>query len=113
MDAVEYIKQARRTCKRYNSLYDCGDCALYGRCAFKLSVELTDELIKEAVKTVEQWAVEHPLMTRWTLLKKQYPNIKDNAKFSICARDLGYECKDCALVDCEECWDMPVEEERR
>ena len=110
MDAVEYIKQARRMCKRYNSLYGCGDCALYGRCAFKLSAELTDELIKESVKIVEQWAVEHPQETRWTKLKKQYPNMDNKAKYSVCARDLGYECEDCADIQCNECWNKPVEE---
>lgn len=66
MDAVEYIKQARRMCKWYNSLYGCGDCALYGRCTLKLSAELTDNLIKESVEIVEQWTAEHPLMTRFT-----------------------------------------------
>lgn len=110
MDAVEYIKQARRMCKFNNSSYGCRCCALYGRCAFKLDAELTGELIKEAVKTVEQWAKDNPQETRWTLLKKQYPKLKDNAKFSICARDLGYEYKDCDHTDCKDCWDMPIEE---
>ena len=129
MDAVEYIKQARRMCKWYNSSYGCGDCALYGRCAFKLSAELTDELIKESVKTVEQWvaehpqwavehpqwavehpqwAVEHPQETRWTKLKKVCPVLNDNARKQICVRAFGYQC-DCDM-DCAKHWDVPVEE---
>lgn len=56
MDAVEYIKQARRICKFNNSSYGCIGCALYGRCVFKLDEELTDEMIKESVKFIEQWA---------------------------------------------------------
>jgi len=56
MDAVEYIKQARIFCKLNNSSYGCIGCALYGRCAFKLDEELTDEMIKESVKFTEQWA---------------------------------------------------------
>lgn len=115
MDAVEYIKQARRMCKWYNSSYGCGDCALYGRCAFKLSAELTDELIKESVKTVEQWAVEHPRWavehpqeTRWTKLKKVCPALNDNEREQICVRAFGYQC-DCDL-DCAKHWDVPVEE---
>lgn len=56
MDAVEYVKQARRICKFNNSSYGCIGCALYGRCVFKLDEELTDEMIKESVKFIEQWA---------------------------------------------------------
>lgn len=54
--------------------------------------------------------LEYSQESRWTLLKKQYPNIKDNAKYSICARDLGYDDKDCDNTDCKDCWDMPIEE---
>lgn len=89
----------------------CDQCPLSFYCGNR-DLLSNVEALKEVVLLVEQWAAEHPLMTRWTRLKKQYPNMEDNAKFSICARDLGYECKDCALVDCEECWDVPVEEEQ-
>lgn len=110
MDAVEYIKQARRMCKRYNSSFGCRGCALYGRCAFKLECELADELIKESVKFIEQWAKDNPQETRWTLLKKQYPKLKDDMKDQLCCRKFGYDCPKCSDMDCEECWDVPIEE---
>ena len=111
MDAVEYIKQARRMCKFNNKWYGCGDCALYGRCVIKLDAELTDELIKETVETVEQWAAEHPLMTRWTKLKKQYPTLNDSERKQLCVCALGYKC-DCDL-NCAKHWDVPVDEEEQ
>lgn len=107
MDAVDFLRTKARMCKAYDT---CQVCPARGRCINNIASTWNDEEIKKSIAIFEQWAVEHPQETRWTLLKKQYPNIKDNAKLSICARDLGYECKDCALVDCEECWDVPVEE---
>lgn len=108
MDAVEYIKQHIRIC---NAVYDCDDCPLHGKCAINGGRLLRDDKdIIASVATVEQWALEHPLMTRRIKLKKQYPKLNDDAKYDICAEHLGYECKDCEHTDCKDCWDMPVEE---
>lgn len=107
MDAIEFVYEQARMCK---AMKGCTICPYDKICACHANSTWSIKQIERAVKTVEQWAKDNPQETRWTLLKKQYPNMKDNAKFSICARDLGYECKDCALVDCEECWDVPVEE---
>lgn len=111
MDAVEYIKHARRICKFNNSSYGCIGCALYGRCVFKLDEELTDEMIKESVKFIEQWAKDNPLLTRWTKLKKEYPTLNDNEKTQLCVCALGYKC-DCDL-NCAKHWDVPVDEEEQ
>lgn len=46
MDAVEYIKQARKKCKWYNGSYGCSGCSLYVRCEIKLFEELAEKLKK-------------------------------------------------------------------
>ena len=110
MDAFDFLRAKARMCRVHR---DCAECPADGNCVTGINANSSNEQVEKAVAIVERWAKENPQETRWTLLKKQYPKLKDNAKFCICARDLGYECKDCALVDCDDCWDILVDEEEQ
>lgn len=107
MDAVKFIRDHQRMCKDQSS---CKRCPASGNCIKQSFFPRCPSNIRSEVKLVEQWSAEHPLLTRWTKLKKQYPNMDNKAKYSVCARDLGYECEDCADIQCNECWNKPVEE---
>ena len=107
MDAVKFIRDHQRMCKDQSS---CERCPASGNCIKQSFFPRCPSNIQSEVKLVEAWAAEHPEKTRWTLLKEQYPNMDNKAKYSVCARDLGYECEDCADIQCNECWNKPVEE---
>lgn len=102
MDAVEFFKEKARMCKNVK----CLDCQLQGAC----DNFITNGAYELVVKAVERWAKENPRETRWTLLKKQYPKLKDDMKDQLCCRKFGYDCPKCSDMDCEECWDVPIEE---
>jgi hypothetical protein len=69
----------------------------------------------EAIKAVQEWSNTHPVKTRLSVLKEQYPNIvlnPDNGiPYDICAGVLyGFEdCDDEGNYDCEKCWNTPIE----
>lgn len=109
MDAIEFVVEQARMCRSCKS---CNDCPAYKdlTCGFNNSQVRTKEQAQKMVKIVWEWALEHPQETRWTLLKKQYPNMNDNAKERLCVRSLGYKCEFCDETNCAECWDVPVEE---
>lgn len=62
------------------------------------------------MKSEKNERLEHSQESRWTLLKKQYPQLSDNMKDQLCCKKFGYDCPECSGMDCEECWDLPVEE---
>ena len=64
MDAVEYIKEAKRICKSR------------GVCKSVSSICAADiiEKTENAVQIVEQWAKEHPAKTRQSEFLKMFPN---------------------------------------
>lgn len=73
MDAVEFIKQARRMGK-------AKDEVIY----FKL-----EETETEIVKRIEQWAKEHPVKTRQSEFLKMFPHprLDRNGCLMICPMD--------------------------
>lgn len=108
MDAIELICAQKRMCIKY---HQCKGCPLNGICVVNVDTGYSKDEMEKHIAIVEQWAAEHPQETRWTKLKKQYPKIADSDKYEICARALGYECKDCENTDCKDCWDEPVDNE--
>ena len=66
MDAVEFLKATRRLC----AIYHCDDgCPLFDSCDTE-----TDDGYAQKVRTVEQWAKEHPVKTRQDEFFKQWPD---------------------------------------
>lgn len=69
MDAVEFYKQFARYCSNGY----CGTCPIVDECLTKSKKESDAEKV---VRTIEQWAKEHPRKTRQGELLKMYPNAK-------------------------------------
>ena len=65
MDAVEFLKATRRLC----AIYHCDCCPLFDSCDAE-----TDDGYAQKVRTVEQWAKEHPVKTRQSEFLKMFPN---------------------------------------
>lgn len=70
MDAVEYIKEAKRICKSRSVCKSVsGKCPLLdenGHCTATADICAADiiEKTEKAVQIVEQWAKDHPIKTR-------------------------------------------------
>lgn len=107
MDAIEFVVEQARMCK---AMKGCTICPYDKICTYHANSTWSIKQIERAVKIVEKWAAEHPQETRWTKLKKQYPNINDDAKERLCVRSLGYKCDFCDEMNCAECWDTLIEE---
>lgn len=73
MDAVEFLKEKRRMCKTIRAHSDCDKCGLV-----KESSDDCDTRCfvfpEEAVAVVENWAKEHPAITREIKFLEMFPN---------------------------------------
>ena len=80
MDAVEYIKEAKRICKSRSVCKSVsGKCPLLdenGHCTATADICAADiiEKTEKAVQIVEQCAKEHPVKTRQSEFLKIFPN---------------------------------------
>ena len=76
MDAVEFLKEAKRYCKWCKNTAQDGKKRLCDVCYFeKLNdiFNLHPMAYHKFVEMVEQWAKEHPVKTRQSEFLKQYP----------------------------------------
>ena len=104
MDAVEFLKAKYRLC----SSYPCGDnCPLIDSCD-----DESDGGYVRQVRTVEQWAKEHPVKTRQSEFLKQWPDaeIGDDGHPSVDPCQLHKEMANvevhdgyCNKYGCDEC----------
>lgn len=80
MDAVEYIKEAKRICKSRSVCKSVSSkCPLLdenGHCTATADICDADiiEKTEKAVRIVEQWAKEHSVKTRQSEFLKMFPN---------------------------------------
>lgn len=80
MDAVEYIKEAKRICKSRSVCKSVsGKCPLLdenGHCTATADIYAADiiEKTEKAVQIVEQWAKDNPIKTRQSEFLKRFPN---------------------------------------
>ena len=110
MDILEFMKESVRLC---NSMERCAECLLRGHCVFDMDTAADNAKIKKVIEIVEKWSKEHPVKTRWQLLCEQYPSIEESIKKCLCCRKFGYDCPMCGIIDCEQCWNLPIEEEKQ
>lgn len=113
MDVLKFMKERRRMCNYYSR---CLECPRAGEPNCNIE-KTSDEELEKFVNTVEQWSKEHPQRTRLQDFREKYPDalMKQGNCPKTCAKDLGY-CKECPYIkglicDCDECWNMPVEED--
>ena len=105
MDAVEFLKEAKRYCKWCKNTTQDGKKRLCDACYFeKLNdiFNLHSMAYCKFVEIVEQWAKEHPVKTRQSEFLKMYPNarIDDGVIFlGPCAIDKSHKC----TLDCKKC----------
>lgn len=107
MDAVKFLGEFNRMCKTYQG---CAGCRAIGICNY-MGME-SDAQRQELVGIVERWSKEHPQKTRLDDFKEKYPNASPDAHGfpDFCCAKLGY-VRNCGKTTCEECWNMPLEEE--
>lgn len=75
MDAVKFLKEKNRMCKKVNDCFICSLGNEDGRCQIGSIVNqrLTEE---QLVENVKKWAAEHPVKTRQSEFLKMFPNAK-------------------------------------
>ena len=108
MEFKKFYPKYMRMCKSYK---DCEGCPRDYKGCLDFGVELNE--LDELENDVEQWSKEHPQRTRLQDFREKYPNalLYYDGTPKPCCSDLGY-CKECPEgTTCEECWDMPVEED--
>ena len=115
MDALKFLREVQRMHNYYTSIYhDCLKCPMAD---MPCRIPVTDwggSVLNTCVERVEQWSKEHPQRTRLKDFMEKYPNaqICESGLPSACCMSLGY-CKSCddPENDCDDCWNMPVEED--
>lgn len=111
MDAIEYIKEAKRLCRSQSICESVsGKCPLLdenGCCTSHIYILDAIEEAEKAVQIVEKWAKDHPSETRQSEFLRMFPNAainEDDGALSIrpCYVDDDIEC--CiATKSCDDC----------
>lgn len=121
MDAIEFIKEYRRMCKKYAYMdawgEDCSnECALYSHCDLRSPSNLPEYIVSK----VEQWSQDHPQKTMIQDFFEKFPNApkeEDGTPIDICPSYCGYTDEPNSLALCEKfnknclkCWSRPLED---
>lgn len=105
MDAVEYIREAKRICKSRSVCKSVsGKCPLLdenGHCTATADICAADiiEKAEKTVQIVEQWAKDHPVKTRQSEFLKQFPNAKLDIDGVLAIRPCDIDSKCCTDDD--------------
>lgn len=121
MDAVKFLKEYRRMCKKYVYMEaggeDCSSkCPFYGE---HCDLACNDMNANDVVYKVEQWAQTHPQKAMIDDFFEKFPNApknEDGTPKSICPNYCGYTDEPDLLSicdkfdnDCLRCWSRPLE----
>lgn len=88
------------------------DCPMFGVCGLTHS-KLCAETIKTAMETVQKWSDEHPKKTYAQDFFEKFPDApKDESAKGKCpvACRRGIYGGECTNIECDECWNEPMEE---
>lgn len=115
MDALEFIRERNRMCRRFDK--SCDGCPAYEN-EWYCDSDAWDERL---VATVEKWSKAHPRRTRQSVFLEQYPEaqIDNNGVLGVCPApifhshrtdgggciDIHRKCPDCR----REFWSQEVE----
>lgn len=72
MDALEFLREHKRMCNRYEG---CCDCPLEVSICPGSST-MPDEDYKKLITVVEEWSAAHPRKTRQSVFLEQWPQAK-------------------------------------
>ena len=118
MDAVEFLKEAKKMCKDYPYCVNCP--ADTTNCLVNIFQNIgVDNVagVTNAVAMVEKWSKEHSRKTRNSEFLKHYPsaNVLDNGVVSVCPKLIEHysPSANCYDIDCYDCkteyWMQEVE----
>lgn len=109
MDAIEYIKGAKRLCENRGACESVsGKCPLLDENRHCTADICTADIIEKAekvVQIVEEWAKEHPLKTRQSEFLRMFPNAdfcQGVIDISPCSIEKEMK-KRCGDRECDEC----------
>lgn len=115
MDALEFLREHKRMCNRYEG---CCDCPLEVSICPGSST-MPDEDYKKLITVVEHWSKEHPRKTRQSMLLKQYPEAEIDSRgcLMLCPKRISADCRkrygNCTNRLCADCrkefWSQEVE----
>ena len=98
MDAVKYLKEAKRMCSKHKS---CEGCPIESFC-FTLYKDIENP--EKMVDIVEKWAKEHPVKTRQSEFLKMFPNVpKPLGHVDFCPKYLGESKGITCNGECSRC----------
>lgn len=115
MDAVEFLKEAKRYCKWCKNTTQDGKKRLCEVCYFEKLNDIFDLHLMtyhKFVEMVEQWAKEHPVKTRQSEFLKMYPSaLIDGGSLCICPKILDPKTystdtgcnRICNSITCRDC----------
>lgn len=116
MDAVKFIKEAKRMCQSYEK---CEGCPAHTGGFDDFCIDTTLDIDAEnTVDIVEKWAKEHPRKTMGSEFLKHYPDarVRDNGMVDICPRWVNEKYApviECYRTNCSKCkeeyWTQEVE----
>lgn len=110
MDAVQFIKERNRICRKYFP-DGCIGCPLKDISGCN-HLEFMRNKEEDIVSVVEQWSKEHPQKTILQDLLEKYPEVilEDDGTPDFCPMSLGYAAPGCERSSsCEACWNTPLE----
>lgn len=108
MDAVEFLKERERMCKKTDF---CVNCPAYRENnGYDVACdEFMNEYPKEYVSCVEKWSAEHPVKTRQGEFLKMFPNAQtlQNGALIVCPKLVNSEYEiNCngSCIDCRKAY---------
>ena len=113
MDALEFLKEWRRICKKQNY---CIECPIYNECNDKLR-HRNDKTLEEFIETMQRWSKEHPKKTYKDVFLEVFPNAptRGDGTPKACVIDIfGENSVDCNTSGyCGLCWDQEYKEDKQ
>lgn len=85
MDAVKYLKERERMCENFKN---CDGCSFIHHCS-----DFMGEYAEEAVRIVEQWSKEHPIMTNKMKFEEVFGKTCDESGELVLARPSWWEAE--------------------
>ena len=117
-----FLAEWQRMCK---TVRGCERCMLYRlsepRIACVNNLGIFKKCSAAAIKIVQDWSDQHPVKTRLSVLKEQYPNARmaPNGAPYACVKNMYGGVIECPSIknkgyisdeDCLQCWNTPIED---